>query len=258
MNNKNLNSAQQQQLVEIGLKLNQIRTAKNISLDTVSANTRITKRLLKAIESGNTEELPEPFYIRALVAKFAQEIGATEIEFIAQSSIDTEAAENTSNLRTERRYWLDFQLKSLHLYLLYIFLVIVSVNIITTLVESPVAINQLPDENSAVNSRGQEPEATSQIKQPESVPQFVSQSNNDESVVVGINLQERCWLKVMVDGKLAFEGTLPKGTQRQWTGEKQVTIRAGNAGGVVISFNNEQQKILGAPGEVEEITYTVN
>ena len=62
----------------------------------------------------------------------------------------------------------------------------------------------------------------------------------------------------MVDGKLAFEGTLLKGTQRQWTGNREVTIRAGNAGGVVISFNNEQKKVLGAPGEVEEITYTVN
>ncbi|WP_019505660.1 helix-turn-helix domain-containing protein [Pleurocapsa sp. PCC 7319] len=258
MNNKNLNSAQQQQLVEIGLKLNQVRTAKNISLDTVSANTRITKRLLKAIESGNSEELPEPFYIRALVAKFAQEIGATGIEFIFQSSKDTEATEKTTKSHTERRYWLNFQLRSLHLYLLYILLIVVSVKIITSLVESPVIINQVPEENPTANSEVQESEATAQIKQPESAPQFVSQSNNSESVIVGINLQERCWLKVMVDGKLAFEGTLPKGTQRQWTGEKQVTIRAGNAGGVVISFNNEQQKILGAPGEVEEITYTVN
>lgn len=258
MNSKNLNSAQQQQLEEIGLKLNQVRTAKNISLETVSANTRITKRLLQAIESGNSQELPEPFYIRALVAKFAQEIGASEIEFINQSPESNEATEKTSNQHTERRYWFDFQLKSLHLYLLYIFLIIVSVNIITTLVESPVVINQVPNDSPVVDSEVEKSETTPQIIQPQSVPQFVSQSNNSESVMVGINLQERCWLKVMVDGKLAFEGTLPKGTQRQWTGEKQVTIRAGNAGGVVISFNNEQQKILGAPGEVEEITYTVN
>jgi hypothetical protein len=62
----------------------------------------------------------------------------------------------------------------------------------------------------------------------------------------------------MVDSQVAFEGVLPAGTQRQWKGEKEVTIRAGNAGGVVISFNNQQQQILGAPGQVEEVTYTVN
>ena len=63
----------------------------------------------------------------------------------------------------------------------------------------------------------------------------------------------------MVDGKVAFEGILPEGTQAsmEWR-QREVTIRAGNAGGVVISFNNQQQQILGAPGQVEEITYTVN
>ncbi len=258
MTKNNLNSAQQQQLEEIGLKLNQIRTAKNISLDTVAANTHIAKSILEAIESGNMAELPEPFYIRALVAKFAQEIGATEVEFVIQQSLDNEVAETTVVPQANRRYWLNFQLRSLHLYLLYILLVVISVKGITTLVERPVIINQTPEERPILDSEVTKSEVTPQIKQPESVPQFVSQSNNSESVTVGINLQERCWLKVMVDGKLAFEGTLPKGTQRKWTGDEQVTIRAGNAGGVVINFNNEQQKILGAPGEVEEITYTVN
>jgi hypothetical protein len=62
----------------------------------------------------------------------------------------------------------------------------------------------------------------------------------------------------MVDGKLAFEGILPQGTQKTWEGQEEVTIRAGNAGGVVVTFNNGQKKILGKPGEVEEVTYTVN
>ncbi|MEN9869334.1 MAG: hypothetical protein RLZZ171_317, partial [Cyanobacteriota bacterium] len=99
---------------------------------------------------------------------------------------------------------------------------------------------------------------TAQVSQPKAAPQFISQSSNSATVSVGINLQERCWLKVMVDSKVAFEGVLPAGTQRQWKGKKEVTIRAGNAGGVVISFNNQQQQVLGAPGQVEEVTYTVN
>ena len=258
MINNNLNSAQQQQLEEIGLKLNHVRTAKNISLDTVAANTRIAKRLLEAIESGNIAGLPEPFYIRALVAKFAREIGATEIEFIIQSSLNAEAAKTNGDRQSHRRYWLNFQLRSLHLYLLYVLLIIISVQVLTILVERPVVINQILEEKPTLESEVQQSEATAPIQQPESDPQFVSRSNNSDSVTVGINLQERCWLKVMVDGKLAFEGTLPKGTQRQWTGDREVTIRAGNAGGVVITFNNQQQKVLGAPGEVEEITYTVN
>ena len=250
----NLNLEQKEQIKEIGLRLNQIRTASNISLDTVAAKTKITKSLLLAIETANFAELPEPFYIRALVAKFAQAVGANGIEFTLLDNRVTQT-EDSPAVKHPRSYFPEFQLRSLHLYLLYVFLVFVSVTGITLLVERPVIVNQTPEESTSPIAEPIEPELEPES---EAAPQFISQSSNSNSVTVGINLQERCWLKVMVDGKVAFEGTLLQGTQRQWSGKKEVTIRAGNAGGVVISFNNQQQKILGAPGQVEEITYTIN
>lgn len=262
MNKDNLTIEQQQKLKDLGANLNQIRLAKNISLDTIAANTRISKRLLEAIETGNFEELPEPFYIKALVSKFARQIGAEEICFEVESKSSSLVSTRSVTPTTRRSYRVNFQLRSLHLYLIYILLVIVSLTSITKLVERPVVVERSPEESPASNPQLETVQSTStpvqQTKTTQTTPQFVSQSSNSETVSVGINLQERCWLKVMVDGRVAFEGTLPQGTQRQWTGKKQVTIKAGNAGGVVISFNNEQQKILGAPGQVEEITYRVN
>ena len=255
MNKNNLTSKQQKQLEDIGIKLHQIRVAQNISLDTVAAKTLISQRLLRAIEAGDLAELPEPFYIQALVKKYAAAVGASTIAFEASQ----ESIEPTNNLpQKSHRYWFNFQLRSRHLYLLYILLVVVSVKGITSLVERPVVIERPAIDNTDMIPETEPVPATTQANQPKSVPQFVSQSSNSESVSVGINLQERCWLKVMVDGNIAFEGVLPQGTKRQWSGQKEVTIRAGNAGGVVISFNNQQQQILGAPGQVEEITYTVN
>jgi cytoskeletal protein RodZ len=255
----NLTTEQQQQLTDIGTQLHQMRVAHNISLDTVSQQTRISQRLLKAIERGDATELPEAFYIQALVKKYAQALGAQDIYFTAAS--DNSATEASTTYKHRRQYWFNFQLRSLHLYLLYILLVIVSVTGISTLVERPVIINQAANntpENQILSSASQESNTTNQASKPKAVPQLISQSNTSESVSVGINLQERCWLKVMVDGGVAFEGILPEGTQRQWSGKKEVTVRAGNAGGVVVSFNNQQQQILGAPGQVEEVTYTVN
>lgn len=251
--NKN-NLTLQQQLKDIGIKLHQIRVSQNITLDTVAAKTLISQRLLKAIEAGDLAELPEPFYIQALVKKYAAVVGAPTIKFEPKQESIEPAAKPGEN---RRRYWLNFQLRSRHLYLLYILLVAVSVKGITSLVERPVVINQPAIDNTDFIPDS-EPVPTARANQSPSVPQFVSQSSNSESVSVGIDLQERCWLKVMVDGSVAFEGVLPQGTKRQWSGKKEVTIRAGNAGGVVISFNNQQQQILGAPGQVEEITYTVN
>ena len=255
MTKDNLTIEQQQQLKDLGNELHRIRVAKNISLETIAANTHISKRLLAAIEAGNMAELPEPFYIRALVAKFARQIGA-EVSFELEVNNSLQGMSDRSD-RTKRRSlnW-NFQLRPFHLYFIYVLLVIACVKGITSFVERPVVVDR-PSESPVVDSAPKPIQpAPVLVEQPETMPQFVS-SNDSEAVSVGINLQERCWLKVMVDGQVAFEGVLPKGTQRQWTGQK-VTIRAGNAGGVVISFNNQQQKILGAPGEVEEVTYTVN
>ncbi|MEM6611241.1 MAG: helix-turn-helix domain-containing protein [Cyanobacteria bacterium P01_C01_bin.72] len=253
-NSHNLNS-EQQQLKDLGAKLQQIRVAQNMSLNNVAQATLISPRLLKAIEAGDLTELPEPFYIQALVRKYAASIGAQEVYFQDISTQTSSMAD--AKQQNQRQIWFNFQLRSLHLYLLYILLVIVSVSGISVLVERPVIINQAPSERPILVPE-QPPQTTAQVSQPPTTPQFVSQANNSEAVSVGINLQERCWLKVMVDGKVAFEGILPAGTNRQWNGQKEVTIRAGNAGGVVISFNNQQQQVLGAPGQVEEITYTVN
>lgn len=260
MSKNNLTQEQQAQLQQIGSNLQNIRLDKGISLDTVAANTKIALRLLQAIETGDSNELPEPFYIKALVAKFAQEIGAQDLEFDLSSGADTEIAPPHTTKKTPRRYWFNFQLRSLHLYLLYTLLVLISVKGITMLVERPIIINQSPDDQPTIKAETTQSQAPATPTPLSSAapPQFISQSSDSKSVTVGINLQERCWLKVMVDGEMAFEGILPKGTHRQWSGKQQVTIRAGNAGGVVISFNNQQEKVLGAPGQVEEITYTVN
>ena len=258
MKSDSLDVEQKEQLREIGFKLNHRRTAQNISLDEVAANTKIPKSLLLAIESADFEQLPEPFYVRFLIAKFAREIGATGIKFNSTESSSEIISDRPTN--NSRRFRLpDFQLRSPHLYILYIILVFISVKGITLLVERPVVVNQLPEQpaSTSVDTVNKSLEPKPKPK-PQPPSQLVSQSREENSVTVGINLQERCWLQVMVDGKLAFEGILLEGTQRQWSGDKEVTIKAGNAGGVVITFNNQQQKVLGAPGQVEEITYTVN
>lgn len=256
MNKNNLTTEQQEKLKDVGSNLQRIRTDKNLSLKMAAADTHISPRLLAAIEAGNCQELPEPFYIQALVSKYARYLGAEEILLEIQDRTQTTVANSTISGR--RSLGLNLQLRPFHLYLIYVVLIIASVKLITSLIEQPQVVNLPPSETSIMPEVEPEPPAPTVAQQPKSTPQFVSQSNNSETVSVGINLQERCWLKVMVDGQVAFEGTLPKGTQRQWTGQKQVTIRAGNAGGVVISFNNQQQKILGAPGQVEEVTYRVN
>lgn len=75
------------------------------------------------------------------------------------------------------------------------------------------------------------------------------------AVGVKMNVTEDSWVEVVVDGNVAFEGTLPKGTQRTWSGKNEVVVKAGNAGGVSLSYNNAPFKPMGAAGEVLDATF---
>ncbi|WP_204105068.1 MULTISPECIES: helix-turn-helix domain-containing protein [Spirulina sp. CCY15215] len=79
--------------------------------------------------------------------------------------------------------------------------------------------------------------------------------NSDSPVVVSMTLQDDCWLKVVADGKIVYQGTLSKGEQKTWQASKQITVVAGNAGGVVVAINNQEAKPLGTPGSVETAVF---
>jgi cytoskeletal protein RodZ len=263
-------SFSEQQLKRIGESLSQIRIEQNLTLENVAAKTFISKRVLVAIEQGNVRELPEPFYTEALIAKYAQAIGASQVLDEEKTTSEVEESElqqavlkqkvepnkpNNQKLPT-------FQLKSSHLYLIYLVLVILAVRAIAVWIENPVVFDssKSSEEKVSLDNKTSIDNSTSTTISSASPSQFISQSNsnNSDSVVVDISLKDRCWLKVVVDGKVEFEGTLAQGTQKRWTGREQINIIAGNAGGVVITYNNGQEKLLGKPGQVEEVTYTVN
>lgn len=75
-------------------------------------------------------------------------------------------------------------------------------------------------------------------------------------VEVKIELQDESWLRVQVDGKTEFEGILTKGERKSWTAQKELVIRSGNAGAVMVSKNNQQPTPLGSLGSVKQVKYT--
>ncbi|MBE9168731.1 DUF4115 domain-containing protein [Pleurocapsales cyanobacterium LEGE 06147] len=256
--NINVQLEQEKKLKEIGACLHQIRTQQGISIETIAAKTMISVRLLQAIEAGRQEELPEPFYTQALIKKYALALNATEIESIATTTLPTKR--RSTPISFPRLRFPSFQLRPVHLYLLYILLVGISVKGITNFVERPL-VESNSSEVDAISSVESSINISNPIK-PEQpltpVPQLVSQSHQTQTLAVDISLKDRCWLKVMVDGNTQFEGILPQGSRRTWVGNEQITIRAGNAGGVVVTLNNGQEKLLGQPGQVQEVTYKVN
>ena len=61
------------------------------------------------------------------------------------------------------------------------------------------------------------------------------------------NASAPVWYRVDVDGSLAFQGTLPAGSVRSWTGSRTVRVRSGRGDIVHVTVNGADRGLLGSP-----------
>ncbi len=75
-------------LKAIGTHLQELRETKGWSLFDVQERTFIQRHALEAIETGEVSALPEPFYIRAFIQKYAIALGLPGTEIAARFPAD--------------------------------------------------------------------------------------------------------------------------------------------------------------------------
>ncbi|WP_228054792.1 helix-turn-helix domain-containing protein [Gloeocapsopsis crepidinum] len=236
-----------EKLLEVGTQLRQARQAQALSLEGAEAKTMIQRHLLRAIEAGCLEELPEPIYIQSYIKQYANALGL-------------DGAELSSNFPREDRQ-LQFkpsvrilpaaQLRPVHLYLLYLFVVFWAVNALShTLTRGEMQASNLQTKKQLSSTQIQQ----SGIKSISTV----ENAENGKPVRVSVTLKAQSWLRITADGKTEFEGTLPQGTQRSWEAQEELTLRTENAGGVLVQFNQEKAKQIGNPGQMQEVTFAAN
>ncbi len=247
MNNgvSQLEQQQQQQLQEIGAQLRYLREQSQLSIEQITARTMIQPRQLEAIELGRLNQLPEPVYIRGLIKRYADALGADG---------EVLAAAFPTTLRVQPRPVVGLssgQLRPIHLYAAYIVLIAAAVSGLSYLVNRsaprmtpPSLADQIPASSTPSSSSNA------------SAVMATTPAASQKPVQIAINLTAQSWMRVVVDGKTDFEGILQEGTQRTWTADRDITVRAGNAGGVLLAYNNQQPKPMGKPGTVEELTFS--
>ncbi|NJR71507.1 MAG: helix-turn-helix domain-containing protein [Synechococcales cyanobacterium CRU_2_2] len=220
-------------LAELGDYLRQARRQQSMTLEDVSAKTKVQVRLLRAIEDGHFERLPESVYVKGFIRKYADVLGLN-----GQAFADAYPTEPIT--RPIQSPWRDLpaaQLRPIHLYLLYLVLVLGAVSGLSQMMNRPgsavsgsvcdfsVTIEPISACCNPANPLPDQPDASEKT---DTVP---VQMSNSKPVRVGVKLTDSSWLRVVVDGKTTFEGVLPQGDQRTWAANKQLTLRAGNAGG---------------------------
>jgi len=75
-------------------------------------------------------------------------------------------------------------------------------------------------------------------------------------VQVYLTIRQRGYLRVIVDGKVEFDGRVTPGSAYPFVGNSQVEVLAGNAAGVQVFYNGGDYGVMGEFGELVNQIYT--
>jgi hypothetical protein len=73
--------------------------------------------------------------------------------------------------------------------------------------------------------------------------------------ILRLEATQDSWVHVEVDGALAYEGTMSTGQILEWQGAGQIFLRTGNAGGLRVWYNGQEEPPLAESGQVAERTW---
>ena len=110
------------------------------------------------------------------------------------------------------------------------------------------------------------PEATPTPQDPTPTPSetFNAQASSTDSnpeeptsdrLQLHLDVVQRSWLRVVVDGQTRLEAVIEPGEQLDWEGQETIVMRTGNASGVMVVLNDVALEPLGGPGEVVELQW---
>jgi cytoskeletal protein RodZ len=127
-------------LQEVGSNLRQLRQNNSLSIEEIADRTRIQPRLIRALEDGQAEILPEPIYIQGMVKKYGESLGVNGLELA--KTLPSQTAEVV--LAKDSR-WSGFhrpQLRPIHLYLGYVALLLTAISALSNILNT--SIRNLP------------------------------------------------------------------------------------------------------------------
>jgi cytoskeletal protein RodZ len=244
-------------LGEIGTHLREVRQQQSMDLDEISAQTLIPTRLLTAIEEGQIQELPELIYTRGMIRRFANTLGLDGAKLVAGLGASQTPQKN---LVQSNKGSSDGGLKPIHLYLLYIVVIVAAGSGLSYMInQSALTLggNSVTDpspSSSEVPGRGSPAPGTTTLSSPRTpASQAVAPKASSAPLRIDLSVKQDAWIEIIVDGKKSYAGTLTAGTNRTVTGQKKLVIRSGNAGGVLLAVNKKPAQVMGQLGAIKEV-----
>ncbi|MGQ9836931.1 MAG: helix-turn-helix domain-containing protein [Cyanobacteriota bacterium] len=271
-------------LEALGSLLQQTREARGLTLTEVANDTFIRSQYLQALEQADLSRLPEPVYVQGFLKRYADYL-QLDGEALARSAFPLlfSKTPHTPAPLARASDQSTFALRPLHLWAAYVVLIVLTVGGLSALLEgtgNPFAHWVIALHTSLSREEGSNPPSARNTSASGSPPQAAPTTRQlfptldewtriqgvfpevleaysggigQKPVRLDVRVVEHpSWLRVIADGQTVFEATLQPGAELNWEAEQSILLRAGNAGGVLVTFNDRDLGVMGKFGEVKE------
>lgn len=240
--------------LRFGEELRRERLVREIALEEISAATKISVRLLKALEESDLARLPAPAFTRGFIRSYALHIGIDPEEKVCAYMTDlAEASAGTSRsaIRVRRRF-----LRGRGATAGTIVGGVTAVLLILGLIArperraaprnerpSPARASHVELKNVAVST-----EPTPVVRQEEPAPPAADELVPLVSLL--LEFDQDSWTKLDASGRTLFDGVIRRGEVRKFEARGGFRLSLGNAGGVRVTVDGRAHESLGRAGQV--------
>jgi cytoskeletal protein RodZ len=247
-----------------GENLRREREARGITLDDISKTTKISVRLLQAIEEEDFDRLPGGVFNLNFVRQYARQVGLDEDrvldEFRALTAEPVEATPDGTAPSPVEYQWEQESQGRVRTWVTPTLLVVCAAAGLYLLLrprETPAPLP--PPPAPPVVKAEPTPEPTAETPPPAAAATPAPAQPPEETqapVRVELLATSEVWVSASADDKVVLVRTLQAEQKRMVTAQERVRLRVGNAGALKVLLNGQEQPPLGPVGHVRTVVFT--
>lgn len=262
-------------MTSLGENLRREREMRGVTLEEISASTKISVRFLKALENEDLAQIPGGIFTRSFIRAYAKYLGLDEDHVMAEYHLlvpkekETDLTRITTSRPPSKKEGARGPLLAVLVaavllgsgYLLYHY-TRASTEIKPTApatapaASAPAAPSPVPEPSAA----GTQVPGPIEQQGGTSPPQAATMPGQQtaEMLTLQVAATERVWVAVDADGKMVLQRVLAPGEIETLQARESFDVTTGNAQGTVFTLNGETLKPMGRRGEVKTFRLTVN
>lgn len=247
----------------VGKKLAAERRSQAKTLAEVVASTKIMGRMLEALENERWDELPAPPYVKGYIQNYAHALGIDAGPLLEEYQKDIAVVPPA--VRTPAHHIPDRQIvphrHEIHAIptnaivgvvgaVLVVILALWGISALAGRDDTPPPI--APETTTTPVAPGGGSAETSSPGSTTDTPTDVPEGAF--ALTVGVAQGDSSWVRVLVDGLVAYEGTLPGGEPKSWTVGTSAVIRAGKPTAVTVTRDGRTVEFPPVTDGIAEVT----